>query len=121
MKQEFSMKWRSSRQRRKQRKYLANAPLHVRHKMMAAGLSDELAKKYNRRSFPVRKGDNVKVLIGKFKGKTGKISGVNLKKLKVSIDGIQNQKRDGTKVNILFNTSKLQIQELNLEFKHFLQ
>jgi len=115
MKQKFSLKWNRSKQRRKQRKYLANAPLHIRHKLMAAGLSEDLIKKYNRGGFPVRKGDTVKVLIGKFKGKTGKVSIVNLKKLKINIEGLQIQKKDGTKINVAFNPGNIEIQEIILE------
>jgi|SRR3989344_719601 len=117
MKQKFSTKWKSSRQKRKQRKYLINAPLHIRHKFLASNLSKELRKKYSRRSFPLRKGDKVKILRGKFKRKEGKISQVDVKTLKVSIEGIQRQKKDGTKINVYFHPSKLQILELNLEDK----
>ena len=69
----------------------------------------------------LRKGDIVKVKRGKFKNKTGKINDANLKKLKVSIEGLQTQKKDGTKVQIYFYPSKLQIQELNLEDKRRLK
>lgn len=117
MKQKFSNKWNGSKQRRKQRKYRMNAPLHIKHKMMAAALSEDLEKKYNRRAFPVRKGDVVKVIDGKNKGKAGKINEVDLKKMRVSIEGVQKAKKDGTKVNLWFNTSNLIIQELNLEDK----
>lgn len=117
MKKKFSIKWKSSKQKRKQRKYRFNAPLHIRKKLISANLSKELRKKYNRRSFPLRKGDLVKIMRGSFKGKSGKIEKVNLKKLKVSIEGIQRQKKDGTKINVWFDPSKLQIIELNLEDK----
>jgi len=117
MKKEFSNKWVGSRQPRKQRKYLANAPLHVKHRLLSANLSKELRKKYSRRSFPLKKGDKVKIIIGEFKGKVGKISLVNSMKLKVAIDGIQRTKKDGTKINVLVDPSNLQIQELNLEDK----
>ncbi|MEM3405648.1 MAG: 50S ribosomal protein L24 [Candidatus Pacearchaeota archaeon] len=117
MKKKFSIKWKSSKQKRKQRKYRFNAPLHIRKKLISANLSKELRKKYNRRSFPLRKGDLVKIMRGSFKGKSGKIEKINLKKLKVSIEGIQKQKKDGTKINIWFDPSKLQIIELNLEDK----
>lgn len=121
MKQKFSRKWKASRQKRKQRKYLFRSPLHIRHKIMSCNLSKELRKKYGRRSFPLRKNDLVKITRGKFKNKKGKISNVDLKKLRVSIEGIQRQKRDGTKINIYFSPSKLQIQELNLEDKKRIQ
>ena len=113
MKKQFSIKWRASKQTRKQRKFRAEAPLHIKHKFIAASLSKELRKKYSRRSFPVRKGDNVKIFGGRFDGKTGKITEVDLKNLKVAIENVQAQKRDGTKVNVYVSPSKLQILELN--------
>jgi len=117
MKNKFSRLWKSSKQPRKQRKYLANAPLHIRHKFMSANLKKELREKYKRRNLPIRKGDVVKVMRGKFKGKSGKINGVDIKRLRVSIERIQRQKKDGTKINVYFNPSNLQIQELNTEDK----
>lgn len=51
-----------SKQPRKQRKARYNAPLHIRHKFMSAALSDELRDKYGKRSFPLRKGDTVRVV-----------------------------------------------------------
>lgn len=117
MKKEFSLAWKGSSQVRKQRKYLANAPLNVKHKMISANLSKELRKKYGKRNFPVRKGDEVKVLRGKFKGKTGKISVVKTNDRRVAIDGIQNKKKDGTKIFVYFDASKLQITKLNLDDK----
>lgn len=117
MKQKFSPKWIASKQPRKQRKYRANAPLHIRHKMMSANLSKELRKKYSKRSFPVKKQDNVKIMRGEFKNRTGKIESVNLKRLRITIEGIYRTKKDGTKVGVYFNPSNLQIKELNLEDK----
>ena len=117
MKQKFSTKWKASKQVRKQRKYRANAPLHLRHKLISANLSKGLRKRYSRRSFPLRKNDTVKVMRGKFRGKSGKINKVDLKKLKVSIEGLQIQKKDGTKIQSWFVPSNLQIQELILDDK----
>jgi hypothetical protein len=34
MKKEFSTSWKASRQVRKQRKYLANAPIHIKRKLI---------------------------------------------------------------------------------------
>jgi large subunit ribosomal protein L24 len=117
MKQKFSTTWRESKQKRKQRKYLFGAPLHIRHRFMSANLSKELRKKYEKRSFPLRKGDMVKIMKGKFKDGAGKVNSVDLKKLRVSVEGIQRQKKDGNKVNVYFSPSNLQIQELSLEDK----
>lgn len=117
MKKKFSAAWKGSSQIRKQRKYLANAPVHLKRKIMAANLSKELRKKYGKRSFPVRKGDEAKIMFGANKGKKGKISEIKIDKGRVAIEGIQNKKKDGTKVNVWFHASNLQIQELNLNDK----
>ncbi|MDO8459843.1 MAG: 50S ribosomal protein L24 [Nanoarchaeota archaeon] len=115
MKSSFSTAWLSSKQPRKQRKYRYNAPLHIKHKFLSAHLSKELRKKYGKRSLPLRKGDDVLVMRGSFKKKKGKLAIINLKNTKVAIEGIQRTKKDGTKVNVYFHPSILQIQSLNLD------
>ena len=115
MKKEFSKHWKSSKQPRKQRKYRAKAPLHVKKKFVGVNLSKELREKYGKRNIAVRKGDVVKIMRGKFKGKQGKITEVKLKISKVVIEGIQVKKQDGSKANVRLQPSNLQIIELNLE------
>ena len=117
MKQKFSQHWKSSKQRRKQRKYLANAPLHTKNKFVSSNLAKGLRKTYGIRSLTIRKGDEVKILRGKFDGKTGKINSVDLKKTRVTIEGIQNKKKDGTKINVYFHPSNLQITSINMDDK----
>ena len=117
MKNKFSKHWRASTQPRKQRKYLANAPLHLKRKLLSVNLSKELRKKFKKRNVVVRKGDTVKVMRGKFKLKTGKIMEVNTNKSKVIIEGITVKKQDGSKANIKMRPSNLQIIELNLDDK----
>ncbi len=114
MHKQFSTAWKSSKQPRKQRKYLAKAPLHIKRKLLSVNLSKELRKKYGKRNVVVRKGDTVKIMNGKFKKKTGKIIQVFTKKSKVTIEGIQVKKQDGSKVNVKLQPSNLQIIELNL-------
>ena len=117
MKRKFSTAWKASKQPRKQRKYLAKAPLCIRKKFVSVNLTKELRKKFRKRNVPIRKGDRVKVTRGKFKGKSGKITKVDLKNSKVTIEGIQVKKQDGSKVNVKLQPSNLQITELNLEDK----
>lgn len=117
MKKRFSDSWVGSKQPRKQRKYRYNAPMHLRHKMIAANLSKDLRKKYGKRSIPLRKGDTVKIMRGEFKKKKGKIETVNLNTLKVYIEGIQRSKKDGTKTSVPFEPSNVQIIELNMDDK----
>lgn len=117
MKKKFSKSWKSSKQPRKQRKYLANAPLHIRKKFVGMNLSKELRKSHGRRNIPVKKGDTIKIMRGKFKGKQGKVTEVKLKLSKIYVEGIQVKKQDNSKVNIKLQPSNLQIIELNLEDK----
>src|SRR3990172_367640 len=109
MKQEFSTSWLSSVQPRKQRKYIANAPLHIRHKFLSANLSKDLRKKYAKRNLPLRKGDEVLIMRGAFKKKKAKLTSVDLKNTRVVLEGIQRTKKDGSKVNVFFHPSILQI------------
>ncbi len=111
------MKRPKSKKPRKQRKFERTAPLHVRRKLMAAHLSAELRKQYGRRSFPVRKGDEVVVMRGKFKKRTGKIARVDTKKYRVYIEGIMVKKTDGTERQAPIHPSNLKIIKLNLEDK----
>lgn len=113
----WSKHWKSSKKPRKQRKYVYHAPLHIRHKFLSSHISKDLRDKYKKRSFPVRKGDEVQVMRGKFKKKTGKISRVDMNKTKVYIDGITRKKVDGTEVQVPIHPSNLKIINLSLEDK----
>ena len=117
MKQEFSTAWVSSIQPRKQHKYLANSPLHTKHKFLSANLSKELRKKYGKRNLPLRKGDEVLVMRGAFKKKKAKVTSVDLKNTRVALEGIQRTKKEGSKVNVYFHPRVLQIQNLVLDDK----
>ena len=117
MKQEFSSSWVSSVQPRKQHKYIANAPLHTKHKFLSTNLSKELRKKYGKRNLPLRKGDDVLVMRGAFRKKKAKVSSVDLKNTRVALEGIQRTKKEGSKVNVYFHPRVLQIQTLNLDDK----
>jgi len=101
----------------KQRKFLFSAPLHIRRKLLAAHFSKELRQKYKTRSFPVRKGDEVEIMRGKFKKRKGKISRINLKKYKVYIEGMTVKRTDGTERQAPIHPSNLKIVNLNLEDK----
>jgi len=113
----WSKHWKSSKQPRKQRKYVYHAPLHVRHKFLSVHLSKELIQKYSRRSFPIRKGDEVEIMRGGFKKNAGKVSKIDLKKIKVYIDGITRKKVDGSEVQVPIHPSNLKIINLNLDDK----
>lgn len=117
MKSHFSTSWKASKQPRKQRKFRANAPLHKKHKFLSAQLSKELRKKHGKRNIPVRKGDEVLVMRGSFRKKKAKVASVDIKKTRVVLESVQRARKDGTKVNVYFHPSNLQILTLNLDDK----
>jgi len=117
MKNKFSSAWKASSQPRKQRKYLANAPLHIKKKFISCSLSKELRKKYSKRNITLRVGDEVKIVKGKYKKKQGKVTGINAKKGKIYIENIQVKKQDGSKVNVPLRAPNLRIISLKLEDK----
>ena len=102
----------------KQRKRLFNAPAHIRHKQMAAPLSNELAASKGAKTLPVRKGDTVRILRGDNKGFEGKISRIDLKAYRIYLEGLTREKVDGTNIFLAVHPSKVQIRNLNLEDKY---
>lgn len=76
---------------------------------MVATLDKPLREKYSVRSIEVRKGDEVLIMRGKFKGKKAKVTNVEVGNTRVNIDGMQITKKDGTKVDVWFHPSNLKI------------
>ena len=112
------MKRPKSKKPRKQRKFLYKAPLHLRRKMISAHLSKELREQYKRRSLPLRKGDEVKVMRGEFKGTVGKVVRINTKKYKVYVDTVKRKRSVGTEYLVPLSPSNLMIVKLNLDDKY---
>jgi large subunit ribosomal protein L24 len=115
MKQEWSRNWNSSRQPRKQRKYQYNAPAHVKQRKMRAPLSKELKTKHKRKQLGVRVGDEVTIMKGDFKGKTGKVEKIMKKNEAVVVSNVSRQKADGTKSDVPIKACNVVITKLNLE------
>lgn len=101
-----------SKKPEKQRKKIKEMPLHQRKKIVSAHLSKELKEELKRRSLPVRKGDTVKIVRGSFKGKSGKVSKVNVRKGFVYIEKIVRKKANGAEVQVPINASNLIITSL---------
>jgi len=101
----------------KQRKKLFNAPVHIRHKLMAAPLSSELAASKGAKTLPVKKGDTVRIMRGDNKGFEGKVSRIDLKAYRIYLEGLTREKVDGTNIFLAVHPSKVQIRNLNLNDK----
>ena len=96
--------------RRKQRQRHFTAPSHIRRKIMSAPLSKELRKKYNVRSIPIRKDDEVMVTRGHYKGQqTGKVLECYRRKYVCHIERIQREKANGATVHVGIHPSKVKL------------
>ena len=65
-------------------------------------VNKELQKKYGIKSIGSKKGDKIRIARGQFKGKTGGVESIDLKKEKVTITSIEMKKKDR-----LFNKKKV--------------
>ncbi|CAK9315240.1 hypothetical protein IC582_024879 [Cucumis melo] len=106
---------RVSSSRRKNRKAHFSAPSSVRRILMSAPLSGDLRSKYNVRSMPIRKDDEVQVLRGTYKGREGKVVQVYRRKWIIHIERITREKVNGSTVNVGIKPSKVMITKLKLD------
>ncbi len=104
-----------SSSRRTQRRNLYQAPSSIRRKIMSCRLNKELRNKHKVRSLPIRKNDVVKILKGKSKNKTGKITTVYRRRWVVYVDKITKDKQNGQPVNIPIKPSNCVIETLHLD------
>ena len=100
-----------------QRKTSANAPVHVKRKMLSAHLSKDLSKQYGKRSARVCVGDTVVIERGAegVRGVEGKVLSVITKTGQVTIEGVTINQADGTSVARPVHASNLTIVKLNLD------
>lgn len=83
---------------------------------MSAPLSKELREKYNVRSMPIRKDDEVMVVRGFAKLREGKVTQVYRKKYVVHIDRITKEKHNGsTQVPVGIHPSNVVITKLKID------
>merc|ERR1712226_1632447 len=101
--------------RRKARKEHFGAHSTLRRKIMSASLSKELQKKYNVRSLPIRKDDEVQVVRGTFKKRDGKVTTVYRKKYVIHVERINREKNNGATVMLGLHPSKVVITKLHLD------
>jgi len=93
------------------------ATFHTRSKQLGSQLSEDLRKKYGKKSVRVIKGDSIKIVRGEFKGVDGKVSKVLTKKNSVSIEGVKKEKTKGEKFDVYIHTSNLLVTDLNTDDK----
>jgi len=113
----WSKSWRRSKQPRKQRKYLLNAPVHIRRKIMSVMLNKEIRELIGVRNIPIRVGDYVKILRGRFRGVEGLVIKVDSKRYRIFVENAKYTTKTGKEVYYPIHYSKVMIMKLNLSDK----
>ena len=102
--------------RSKNRKRHFNAASHIRRRIMSYSLSKELRQKYNVRSVPIRKDDEVRVVRGHHKRQQiGNVVQVDRKKYGIYTEPVRWEKANGTNVQAGIHPSKVVIPRLKLD------
>jgi large subunit ribosomal protein L26e len=101
--------------RRKSRAAHFKAPSDQRRVIMSAPLSKELREKYNVRSIPIRKDDEVTIVRGSNKGREGKITSVYRLKYVVHVERVTRDKANGQSVPLGIHPSNVVITKLKLD------
>lgn len=98
-------------------KQIFRATYTVRSKQVSSPLSEELRKKYGKRSVRIVEGDSVKILRGEYKGIDGKVSKVSTEKSSVAVEGVKKEKAKGDKFDVYIHASNVIVTNLNTEDK----
>ena len=105
----------TSKQPRKVRKRMVyRAPLHVKAKQLVAPLSEELQKELGIKRLKVRKNDTVLIVRGSFKGHEGRVVKVDVKRVRIYVEGVTRVRSDGREVHVPIHPSKVVITKLDL-------
>ena len=89
-----------SSSKRVQRKKQLGATSSLKRKLMSCHLTKALRTQHKIRSLPIKRGDTVKILKGKAKGKEGKVVQVYRKRNVIYVDKVNRDKQNGQQVFI---------------------
>ena len=95
--------------KRTSRKKQYAMPLHKRKALVRVHVSKDLRKELKKRAVTVKKGDTVRIMRGKHKGKEGAVVRVSYKKGVVFVQGISRINSRGKDVFVPLNPSNLML------------
>ena len=104
-----------SSSRRKCRKAHFGSHSTARRVMMSAPLYKELRAKYNVRSMPIRKDDEVTIVRGGYKNREGRVTSVYRKKFVIHVERVVKEKANGATAQVGIDASKVVITKLKLD------
>ena len=101
-----------SKKPNKQRYYQYNIPKHENHKLLSASVSKKLKQEKGLKSLPIREGDEVLIVRGSHKGKSGKVNKTDPVKSRIYVDGLGSKKTDAQEIAIPIHPSNVVIQKI---------
>ncbi len=96
----------------KVRKRMYTDPQHRQRKRLTARLVESLQDKHGKKRVPIRKGDSVLIVRGDFSDIEGKVDSVDYKASRLTIEGVDREKADGTRVLMKIPPSSVMITKL---------
>lgn len=104
-----------SKSRRTNRRRHFQAPSSVRRKIMSAPLNEANRNKYNVRSVPIRKKDEVRITRGHYKGRELRVRQVYRKRYVIYLEKLTREKANGNPVPIGIHPSNVVITKLYMD------
>jgi ribosomal protein uL24 len=103
-----------SSRKRNSRKKQYNADSNEKRIIMSSRINESFRKKYISKTTSLRKGDEVKIMRGIQKGKTGKIVQCSRKRVFVYVNTVTYKKKNGDEAYLPIHPSNVQIQNFTL-------
>ncbi|KAH0789770.1 60S ribosomal protein L26-1 [Histomonas meleagridis] len=104
-----------SSQARKVRKAFFNATKEQKHIAMSSPLSKDLQKQYGIKRLPIRRDDEVEVVRGQMKKRTGRVVAVKLSTMRINIESVTKQKISNETVFIPIHPSNVVITKIKMD------
>ena len=98
-------------------KRIYRATNQVVNKQISSPLSQDLRKKYSRRSVRIMVDDTAKVIRGEYKGIAGKVSKISINKSSIAIEGNKKEKLKGDKIDVYIHSSNVIVTSLKTDDK----
>ena len=104
-------------QARKVRKQFFNASKEEKHVALSAPLSKDLQQTHGIKRLPIRRDDEVQVVRGKFSSRTGRVTAVKLRAMRINVESVSITKLSGETAFVPIHPSNVVITKLKMD-KH---
>ena len=106
-----------SSQADKVRKAFFTATKDAKHVAMSAPLSKEMRETYGVKALPIRRGDEVRVVRGKYQDREGAVTAVKLSTMRIEVENVSTEKVTTQQVSVPIHPSNVVITKVKMD-KH---